>query len=381
MAAVAKEDPVVASEDPAIFVTMIGKVAFATPTPKPDLTPVQLKAIELAFIAADEGRTGAAELHIRRVERRLWPKGFDPHHVLRLMRVANDPGYRNELRLGVREVRFQRQRSERRHVAQLGAGQEAPAHDKAMANDIRKMDESQAKLDAFAEGKRQAGKGEKKALLEDIRVRRLRIKAAHEAQVTQRWAGHSVSETTRLASSRGEEVQDEATEVPEWVRDENGALVKGENDLPILKVERAKTKRVLSRSGLDLAFVRGDLGEGREAPMRLLLIGRRYGVAFASAVARTTPEAKEIRSSSIPEPQMAALMAWDELNALRGDKEGLEPMSRRQRDVLDRVCGLDMTIGATAQAMKAGVPSIRRALRGGLMKAEENVRPKKEVKR
>jgi hypothetical protein len=55
--------------------------------------------------------------------------------------------------------------------------------------------------------------------------------------------------------------------------------------------------------------------------------------------------------------------------ALRTMRTGF---SRRQREVLDRVCGLDLTVRATAEALKAGFPSTARALREGLILAGEN---------
>lgn len=73
---------------PAIHITMIGPVAFATPTPKPCLTETQGKWIERAILLASEGNIGGVELQVRKVERMIWPRGFDPHHEARVRATA-----------------------------------------------------------------------------------------------------------------------------------------------------------------------------------------------------------------------------------------------------------------------------------------------------
>lgn len=219
--------------------------------------------------------------------------------------------------------------------------------------------------------------GRLKAAQDRIRLLRRTINAARQAQVDRRWVAGANAETEHLASLRQEEVEDEDTEVPEWLRDdESGALIKGDDGLPVLKVERAKARRVLTRSGLDLAFVRGDLGEGVHNPVRLREIGRAYAASYQAAYAQLTPDVHEVRGSGIPEPQLSTLAHWSALAVMRGEKAGLrlKRLTPKQRAVLDKVCGEGMTVGAAARAIRAGVPSVRRALRSGLDVAGENLK-------
>ena len=49
-------------------------------------------------------------------------------------------------------------------------------------------------------------------------------------------------------------------------------------------------------------------------------------------------------------------------------------LSKRQQDVLDQVCGWDVSVRQTAVIFKAGVPSIRRSLRAGLLIVQANLK-------
>lgn len=287
-----------------------------------------------------------------------------------------------------RRSRHQRKAAERRRAIQLLAPVVEPEPDHAIVRDLRALQRAeaaaaQARRDADiawnAAPRDNAGHREAmarlKAAQDRIRVLRRNIDAARQAQVDRRWAEYANGETETLAKLRREEVAEESTEVPEWLRDpDTGGLVKGDDGLPVLKIERASTRRVLTRSGLDLAFVRGDLGEGVQTPIRLREVGRSYALAYQAASAQLTPEAHEVRGSGIPEPQLATLSHWHTLTLMRGDRPGLRRMTPKQRATLDRVCGMGLTVTAAARDMRAGVPSVRRALRAGLEVADENLK-------
>lgn len=289
-----------------------------------------------------------------------------------------------------RRQRYWSDREARRRVAQLSAPFSPPRPSPSLERDLKSLarfevQAATARSDADAARKAGHHKGHRDALArlkdaqERIRILRRDIAAIRRDDVDRHWAQAAGSETEALANVRSEEVDEEDTAVPEWLRDpETGALVRGEGGMPVLRVERAKARRALSRSGLDLAFVRGDLGEGAHKPVELRETGRLYASAYEAATQRLTPTPREVRGSGIPEPQMATLQAWSDLAIMRGEKESdhleLTRLSRRQRDVLDLVCGEGQTIGATAKLLRAGVPSVRRALRGGLDVAGQNLK-------
>lgn len=289
-----------------------------------------------------------------------------------------------------RRDRAWRANQERRRVAEQNAAASPPPPDHAIQRDLRALaqaeaDAVKARADADAAWKLDGRPGHREAMARlksaqgRIRVLRRDIDAARQAQIDRRWAETANDESEALAKLRGEDIEEEATEVPEWVRDpETGALAKGEDGQPVLRTDRARAKRVLSRSGLDLAFVKGDLGEGVHNPVRLREIGRAYAAAYQAASAQLTPDAHEVRGTGIPEPQLATLAHWNALAIMRGERAApgvqLVRLSPKQRGVLDRVCGRGLSVGAAAREMKASVPSVRRALRAGLDVAGENIK-------
>lgn len=288
-----------------------------------------------------------------------------------------------------RRQRHWREVEDRRRAARLNAPLAEPDPEPAVQRDLKALtraedDATRARADADAAWRRddrpahKEALGRLKAAQSRIQTLRLAINAARTAQIDRRWVESAKGETEALAKARGEEVEDEDTEVAEWLRDpESGALVKGDDGLPVLKTEKARARRVLTRTGLDRAFVRGDLGDGTRTPVRLREIGRAYAAAYQAAMAMLTPQSQEVRGTGIPEPQMATLSAGDLLAVMRGDKviEGVQltRLSRKQRAILDRVCGNGEAVGMAARAIKSGVPSAVRALRHGLEVAGENI--------
>jgi len=179
-----------------------------------------------------------------------------------------------------------------------------------------------------------------------------------------------LAETASLAAARGEEVRAETVRVSHPLLDEHGArLVK--DGAPLYRRETVTRVRVASRGGLQLAFERGDLDGAALRAERLYETGNAYRWAFEASTALTTPARSlapisaraPLRASA--GPQDAVFVAGELLRTFRG------PLSARQAAVLDRVCGLDMTIRAAAQALGADPRTVRVALAEGLSLAAE----------
>ena len=130
--------------------------------------------------------------------------------------------------------------------------------------------------------------------------------------------------------------------------------------------------RILSRGGLQLAFDRGDLDGGPIRAERLLDTARAYRRAYETASARTTPTRNLVvvgaRSplKAGAGPQDAVFAAGELLRIFR------HGLTAREVVVLDRVCGLDLTVRAAALALKADPRTGRRTLVEALAAATAN---------
>jgi hypothetical protein len=180
-----------------------------------------------------------------------------------------------------------------------------------------------------------------------------------------------LAETSSLALSRGEEVRSETVRVAVPLVDEHGArMVRG--GLPLYRQETVTRTRILSRGGLQLAFDRGDLDGGPIKAERLLQTAKAYRWAFETATSLTTP-ARNLAVVGARAPLKAGAGPQDAVFAagevLRVFRAGL---ATRQVAALDRVCGLDMTIRATALALKADPRTVRVALVEALAAATAN---------
>ncbi|HEY1751771.1 MAG TPA: hypothetical protein VGG29_10935 [Caulobacteraceae bacterium] len=196
-----------------------------------------------------------------------------------------------------------------------------------------------------------------------------------ERRLTDRLEAQSLAarlaETSALARGRGEEVRSESVRIAVPLVDEHGARIV-KSGLPLYRQETVARVRVTSRAGLQLAFDRGDLDGGRLKGERLLETGKAYRWAYETCSALTTParnlspisSRSPLRSSA--GPQDAVFAAGEILRVFRRD------LTARQCAVLDRVCGLDMTVRAAALALKADPRSIRRALVEALIAATES---------
>jgi hypothetical protein len=180
-----------------------------------------------------------------------------------------------------------------------------------------------------------------------------------------------LAETSSLALSRGEEVRAETVRIAVAQFDEHGARIV-RHGLPLYRQETHARVRIASRGGLQLAFERGDLDGGPIKAERLHETGKAYRWAFETASALTTP-ARHLAPISGRSPLRASAGPQDAVFAageiLRVFREGL---SGRQISVLDRVCGLDLTVRAAGLALKADIRTIRRLLVEALCIASEN---------
>jgi hypothetical protein len=190
-----------------------------------------------------------------------------------------------------------------------------------------------------------------------------------------RLEGHSLAarlaETSSLALSRGEEVRSETVRIAVPLTDEHGArLVR--HGLPLFRQETVTRMRILSRGGLQLAFDRGDLDGGPIKAERLLETAKTYRWAYETATSLTTP-ARNLAVIGARAPLKAGAGPQDAVFAagelLRVFRAGL---AVRQVAVLDRVCGLDLTVRAAALALKADPRTVRRALVEALAAATFN---------
>jgi hypothetical protein len=177
-----------------------------------------------------------------------------------------------------------------------------------------------------------------------------------------------LAETSALALSRGEEVRCETVRIAQPLFDEHGVRIVHEG-APVWRHGVVARVRIASRGGLQLAFERGDLDGGAVGAERLYETGKTYRWAFETSAAMTTPArtlapiASHAPLRASAGPQDAVFAAGERLRTFRAR------LTPRQLAVLDRVCGLDMTVRATALALRADPRSIRKALVEGLTAA------------
>lgn len=166
------------------------------------------------------------------------------------------------------------------------------------------------------------------------------------------------------AKARGEEVTAHDVELAEVARDEYGARIihrDGPNQgLPVLKYSKQTRARKLT--GIEHAAAEGYLegGHGSNSADALKEIGRVYAEAYEVAVGGTSSSGEGAGGHGAKGPQLRIIEAGDRLGIMRAG------LTRRQRDVLDLVCGQDMRAREAATHLKAGFPATERALRGGL---------------
>lgn len=241
----------------------------------------------------------------------------------------------------------------------------------------RPAQRTQEPQDLSREELRRLAKAERKAASPDSaqasagRREIVDIERRHADRLEGQGLAARLAETSSLALSRGEEVRSESVRIAVPLVDEHGArLVR--RGLPLYRQETVTRMRILSRGGLQLAFERGDLDGGAIRAERLLETAKTYRWAYETASALTTP-ARNLAIAGARAPLKAGAGPQDSVFAagelLRIFREGL---TAREVAVLDRVCGLDLTVRAAALALKADPRTVRRALVEALAAATAN---------
>ena len=196
------------------------------------------------------------------------------------------------------------------------------------------------------------------------------IEREHGERLEVRSLAERLAETSALALARGEEVRAERVRTDQPVLDEHrGRVIR--DGAPSYRRETVSRIRIVSRGGLQLAYERGDLDGGALKAERLFDTAKAYRWAFETCAARTTARRDlaavharaPLRASSGPQD---AVFAAGEL--LRVFRTGL---TARQRQVLDQVCGLDVTLRQAAIMLKVDPRTVRKALVAGLVSATE----------
>jgi hypothetical protein len=166
------------------------------------------------------------------------------------------------------------------------------------------------------------------------------------------------------ARARGEEITAGVVELAEVARDEYGARIIHRDGpsrgLPVLKYDKQTRARKLT--GIEHAFHAGYLegGHGSNSQDALREVGLIYAESYEVAVGGTSSSGEGGTGYGAKGPQLRVIEAGDRLKIMRAG------LTKRQRDVLDLVCGQDMRVREAATALKAGFPATERALRGGL---------------
>jgi len=170
------------------------------------------------------------------------------------------------------------------------------------------------------------------------------------------------------ALQRGDTIQAKEAETADFARDDHGARIINRGGpmrgLPALVYSRGL--RAKNLTGIEHAFHAGHLRaiRGAMAEEHLLRIGQQYGAAY-EIVEGLASHAGEGGGGFKPKaPLPRAIEAGETLADMR---KGLD---RRQRDVLDLVCGESLRAREAATQLHAGFPATIRALVGGLKAAE-----------
>lgn len=222
---------------------VVAGLAFVRPDVTTKLKPKAWDMLGQAILLQDAGMDLAAASAIRRLEDRL---GVHDAH-----RRALVSGVEAELQANRRRAAAGVQ-MERRRARDLAAPlNPAPIAHEVLAKmaEARKAEETAKILKASDPRKNRAEikKLETKAKLARKSANELQGKAANE-----HWSFMAGKESESLAKGRDELVEEVETEIAEWVRDEDGCLVRDHSSqVGILRTEKARVRKMISRDGLE----------------------------------------------------------------------------------------------------------------------------------
>lgn len=160
---------------------MVGPVRMLLPAGRPCLTDKQLRLMERAWIAASEGRVGAIEVNVEKIERDIWPTGFDPHRQWPLERSITIP------------TTEAKEKAQMARVAGL-----APVDDGLSRLTLNDQAAADAAIKRLANAKTADNRQKAAKDLAGV-IRR------PKQRVDQEWRKDSTAETVALATARGEE--------------------------------------------------------------------------------------------------------------------------------------------------------------------------------
>lgn len=196
-------------------------------------------------------------------------------------------------------------------------------------------------------------KGKVLAAIKDHEAKARRLlfeaEAIERAATEDAWISQAIAETEALAQARGEQVGAE----------------------PVTKGAKATRRIMLSRGmGLEHARDNGYLtgAHGADRREELYELGLRYRKAFEIVEGGVTNRGEGGGGFGPKGPQLRLAQAGEELAMMRA------AMSRRQTQVVDKVCGEGLGIRQAADACRMGAPASRNALRGGLEAAADALR-------
>lgn len=221
----------------------VAGLPFVRPDATTKLTPKAWDMLGQAILLKGAGLDAAANAVMLRLEDRL---GVHAAH-----RRALVNGVESEL-LANRRKGVARSQTEHRRARDLSeSAKPAP-----ITQDVLSRMAEARYHETAAKTLRSTGAKQNRAAIKDHETKAaLARKAAKEAQAKgadKHWSGLAVNESECLARARGEEVRQVETEIAEWVRDDDGCLVRDHSSqVGILRTERAKVCRVVSRDALE----------------------------------------------------------------------------------------------------------------------------------
>lgn len=170
-------------------------------------------------------------------------------------------------RQAIRVSKATRSETERRHARRLNAAITEPPPDAtvvAFQDLAEKQRQLAANLDTKAKLPGREGvqaRKDRRGYLEQARIHDQAAAAAREKQL-ENWRRYMTQqEIEAMARARGEELIDQTTHVADWIRDEQGAIVRDRRRMPTLTVETAIARR--KKSGLEHIREKGRITRGQ----------------------------------------------------------------------------------------------------------------------
>mgnify|MGYP007071601081 CR=1 FL=1 len=242
-----------------------------------------------------------------------------------------------------------------------------PALDKLMKRRVRKIETAtKTRMEAV---KRRDWKAASAAASE-IRKASRELQTLRETQLAAMDQARATLEASLMATIRGEETEDAEVTIADWLKDENGAR-KIKRGRAILVEETAKVRRIMARTGLRLALDKGYLDGGKVSGAALYAMGLRYREKFEMVSVTGLGTTGEERIGT-PRCKPSVGPADKVLEAARDLANLRLGLTRRQRVVLDVVCGRDESVKIAARAIGSGVPAAKKALVAGLVTVWQN---------